>query len=96
MSEIDVKFLQTGGPAFFGLPIGGERLAADGSGRVHHWTGGSIWWSPATGAHEVHGLILDRYLGVGAEALLGYPVSDEEVSADGAGRVSRFERGSVL
>jgi hypothetical protein len=58
---------------------------------------GSIYWSPGTGAHIVLGEIRDEYLRRGAqESELGYPVSDERRTADGRGRVSYFEHGSIL
>jgi hypothetical protein len=95
MTAIDEKFAAFGGPAFFGPPITPEIATADGVGRVRHWTNASIWWSPAHGAHEVHGQILDRYLSLGAESFLGHPITDEHATAAGGGRVSSFERGSI-
>ena len=76
-----------------GLPTSGE-LPADG-GRYNRFQGGSVYWSPSTGAHEVHGLIAAQYLHLGAErSALGYPVSDETAAA-GSARVSRFEHGTI-
>jgi uncharacterized protein with LGFP repeats len=53
-----------------------------------------VYWTPATGAHEVHGAILARWAALGWErSYLGYPVGDEYDLP--GGRRSDFERGSV-
>jgi peptidoglycan/xylan/chitin deacetylase (PgdA/CDA1 family) len=71
-----------------------DEVAVTG-GRASQFQGGNIYWSQATGAHEVHGGILARYLQLGGSASrLGLPVSDEySVSA---GRRSDFQHGSIL
>jgi hypothetical protein len=54
----------------------------------------AIYWSGATRAHEVHGLIAQTYNDAGADrSCLGLPVSDEE--SNGSARVSHFERGRI-
>jgi uncharacterized protein with LGFP repeats len=92
--SINQRYQALGGPGgFLGYPIGDEEPAA--GGRVSRFTGGRIYWSPASGAHEVHGAILERYRAEGGAAgPLGFPVSDEEEAP--GGRVSRFQRGAVL
>ena len=51
-------------------------------------------WTPRTGAHEVHGLIRDRWAALGWEtSYLGYPTSDEFAVA--GGRRVNFERGHI-
>ena len=61
---------------------------------MHHFQGGSVYWSPATGAHEVHGAIRDRWAELGWEnSALGFPTSDE-YGIDG-GRRSDFQNGSI-
>src|SRR5262249_294006 len=58
--------------------------------------GGSVYWTPQTGAHEVHGAIRDKWASLGWErSSLGYPVSDETAAADGVGRYSLFQGGAV-
>jgi uncharacterized protein with LGFP repeats len=53
-----------------------------------------VYWSPRTGAHEVHGLIRGRWAALGWEAsYLGYPTSDEFAVA--GGRRVNFERGHI-
>ena len=79
-----------------GYPKSDETKTADGTGRFNRFERGMIYWSPATGAHEVHGAILSEWAGESAQkGPLGYPVSDETHTADGIGRFSRFQRGSI-
>lgn len=96
-ASIAAKYQSLGGASgFLGSPKGAEGVAPDGVGRYRHYQGGSIYWSPKTGAHEVHGAILQKYLSFGAPAnLLGYPGTDEETSPDGIGRYNHFEKGSI-
>jgi hypothetical protein len=90
------KYLALGGPrSFLGLPTTNETGTPDGVGRFNHFRGGSIYWTPQTGAHEVHGMIRDRWAQLGWEkSYLGYPVSDEE-RFDQGGRVSLFQGGQL-
>jgi hypothetical protein len=79
-----------------GYPTTDEGPSADGHGRYNHFQHGSIYWKEATGAHEVHGAIHDKWQALGWEmSLLGYPTADEAVSADGKGHHSEFENGSI-
>ncbi|MCF6511873.1 hypothetical protein E9564_08740, partial [Blastococcus sp. MG754427] len=56
--------------------------------------GGSIYWSPDTGAHEIHGPIYDTWATLGWEnSALGFPTSDE-YDIDG-GRRSDFQNGYI-
>jgi len=81
---------------FLGYPLSDEETTPDGIGRYNHFQGGSIYWTPATGAHEVHGLIRSKWSSMGWErSYLGYPESDERTTPDGAGRYSRFQGGSI-
>ena len=64
--------------SFLGYPTTDETGCPDGVGRYNHFEAGSIYWSPSTGAHEVHGLIRDLWAGQGWErGPLGYPLTDE-------------------
>ncbi|MGR7023809.1 N-acetylmuramoyl-L-alanine amidase [Geodermatophilus sp. URMC 62] len=79
-----------------GLPTGSERAAADGFGRVQTFQGGSVYWSPASGAHPVRGGVLATWLGSGGETgPTGYPTSAEAAAGDGRGQVQRFQSGSI-
>lgn len=72
--------------------VGPERV-----GLYQEFRTGRIFWHPdvESGAHEVHGAILDRYKLLGhADSFLGFPVSDELDAAFG-GRKSLFQFGSI-
>jgi hypothetical protein len=90
------KWLALGADRGFGVPATHELQSA--RGRVSFFADGqarkAIYWSGATGAHEVHGLIARTYWEAGGDAgPLGLPVTDE--MPNGAGRVSRFEHGRI-
>jgi uncharacterized protein with LGFP repeats len=78
-----------------GFPTTDETVTPDGVGRFNHFsTHGSIYWTPTTAAHEVHGAIRVKWAGMGWErSCLGYPASDEVGIA--GGRQSNFQRGVI-
>jgi len=81
---------------FLGYPVSDETGTPDGVGRYNHFQGGSIYWTPSTGAHEVHGDIRGKWASLGWErGFLGYPVGDETGTADGQGRFSDFQGGWI-
>ncbi|GAA1974336.1 hypothetical protein [Microbacterium pumilum] len=100
-----------GSRGFLGLPEGREAAPAtkyDGppDSRSVVFGGGRIYWSPRTGAHEVHGAILTHYLAKSSDAValfvppnsahLGLPTSDEhDIEGVRGARLSTFERGSI-
>lgn len=82
--------------SILGYPITDESITPDGIGRYNHFQSGSIYWTPNTGAYEIHGVIRERWSQLGWErSCLGYPVSDEEPSSGNWTRQSRFERGII-
>lgn len=82
--------------SFLGYPLTNETTTPDGIGRYNHFQGGSIYWSPGTGAREVHGSIREKWSSLGWErSALGYPISDEQVVFGGDGRISHFQHGSI-
>lgn len=87
------KWKQLGADRGFGAPVSEELPSA--RGRVSSFADGkAIYWSGATGAHAIYGLIAQTYQEAGADAsCLGLPISDEEASNNG--RVSRFEHGQI-
>ena len=91
--SICAKWIRLGGDRGFGVPTSPELSSAHG--RVSNFADGkSIYWSHATGAHEVHGAIALTYYGAGADSsCLGLPVADEV--AAGQVRLSRFEHGLI-
>ncbi|HEU0104361.1 MAG TPA: N-acetylmuramoyl-L-alanine amidase [Mycobacteriales bacterium] len=97
VSAIEQHYRALGGPAsFLGRPTSRELRAGDRVGRHVDYQHGEIWWSPASGAHEVHGRIRARWAARGAErSFLGYPTTDELGCPDGRGRYGAFQGGSV-
>lgn len=75
-----------------GIPRDDEVAVAGGRGS--RFTGGAIYWSPATNAHEVHGGISQKYDALGGPAFgIGLPTSDEgDVPG---GRASSFAVGVI-
>ncbi len=79
-----------------GQPLTAEQTSSDGEGHFRSYQNSTIYWSPRTGAHEVHGAVREQYLRLGAEVgRLGYPTSDELAAPDGIGRINNFEHGSI-
>ncbi len=97
VGEIEKKYLALGGcNSVLGAPFAAERGTPDGLARYSVFDRGSIYWMAQRGAFEVHGLIRDTWAQHGWEAgVLGYPLSDERQTPDGAGRYNVFERGSI-
>ena len=80
---------------FLGYPLTDEQPSADGAGRYNNFQGGSLYWSPTTGAHSVQGAIRDSWAAQGWETgPLGYPTSDEYTVP--GGRQSDFQGGSLF
>lgn len=96
--EIGQKWHSLGGASgFLGAPLTDETATPDGVGRYNHFQGGSIYWTPQTRAHEVHGAIREKWASLGWErSRLGYPLTDEEPMADGQGRHSNFQGGTIF
>ncbi|MDH2456348.1 hypothetical protein QDW14_07665 [Corynebacterium bovis] len=77
-----------------GYPLTDETTPPDGRGRFNHFQGGSVYWSPDTGAWAVSGRIRELWKDQGWErGRLGYPVGPV-VRADG-GVSQRFQGGTV-
>ena len=76
---IHAKYMGLGGEAsVLGYPTTDETGTPDQVGRYNHFDAGSIYWTPATSAHEVHGLIRDLWASQGWErGPMGYPITDE-------------------
>lgn len=91
-AAIGVHYTALGGQGgFLGEAQTGERTTPDAVGRYTVYDAGSIYWTPATGAHEVHGQILATWASLSWEAgPLGYPTNDELPTPDGKGRYNHF------
>jgi hypothetical protein len=64
-----------------------------------HYDNCDIYYSQATGAHEVHGAIRDKFNdlgGVDSRLELGLPTCDESGFSDGVGRYSGFANGALI
>ena len=92
-AAINMAWRAAGGPAG---PLGGkqgDQYSVGGDGLAQNFTGGKIFFSPATGANAVESDILAKYeaLGGPGSSVLGFPIANE---TDGglkpASRVSAF------
>lgn len=84
-----------------GAPTGVEYSV--GSGRVRHYKWGSLYWTSATGVHEVHGAIRNRYHEMGGPSKLGWPTADEkntyvkyDIPEQRTGGRSEFQKGTLI
>jgi len=95
--DIYTKYVNMGserGP--LGYPKRDTCKTPDKIGSYTHFENGSIYWSPQTGAHEMHGDILKKYAKLGWETgELGYPMTDELIAPDGEGRYNHFQGGAI-
>lgn len=81
------KYISLGGVnSFLGNATSDYFTPRDGVGHGQNFVGGSIYWSPGTGAHEVHGAILGRWDELSRTDFLGYPATDETPITTGYGR----------
>lgn len=84
--------------SLLGYPMTNESTAPDGIGRYNHFQKGSIYWTPATGAHEVYGAIRERWAELRWErSVIGYPVSApyDELRNRQPYIVARFQHGKI-
>lgn len=97
MNEIDKKYAALGGKeGVLGAVKGPETTAPDGKGRYRFYQYGAIYWHPDTGAHEVHGAIINKWGSLKWEkGVLGYPTTDETSCPDKVGRYNHFQHGSI-
>src|SRR5262245_57058659 len=93
------KYGELGGAAGWLGPVARElERSSIRGGCFSDYQGGSIYWSDATGAHEVHGAIRDKWHSLGTEGgFLGYPLTDETRTPppNDVGRYNHFEGGSI-
>ncbi|MBO3743261.1 LGFP repeat-containing protein [Actinoplanes flavus] len=91
------KWGQYGREGGYGYPVTDEMTTPDGVGRYNHFErGGSIYWTPATGAHPVYGAIRSQWAAKGWErGCLRYPIADEADTPGGGGRYQLFQGGTM-
>ncbi|RJQ85798.1 PQQ-dependent sugar dehydrogenase [Amycolatopsis panacis] len=100
--DILADYLAAGGHRTYGPPTTDETATPDGVGRFNHLLGtpasqtASIYWTPSTGAHSIHGLIRQKWAALGWERSLGYPTTDESGTPDGVGRYNHFSGGHSI
>ncbi|SNS01418.1 Uncharacterized conserved protein, contains LGFP repeats [Geodermatophilus pulveris] len=88
------RYLSLGGPRLLGYPTGDDTAAPFGTGWYTDFQGGAIYWSSATGAREVRGVLLATWRAKNAQAgVLGYPVGGDE--AVPGGFRTRFQGGTL-
>ena len=94
---IEREWLAIGGArGVVGSPVTSEMPTPRTVGAFNHFERGSIYWSPASGAHQIGGAIRDRWAALGWESgVLGFPTTNELPTPDGVGRANGFQRGSV-
>ena len=79
-----------------GYPLTDERCGLTGGGCYQRFVGGSVYWSPATGARAVRGAIRARWGSLGWErGSLGYPLSEEICGLRNGGCFQVYQRGSL-
>ena len=96
LDAVTNKYTSLGGlSSYLGARSGAEAFLP-GGGRSQAYAGGTIYWSAATGAHVVRGVILTKYKALGANAsLLGYPTTDQMTSPDKVGLYNHFTKGAI-
>ncbi|WP_460744612.1 LGFP repeat-containing protein, partial [Mariniluteicoccus endophyticus] len=96
-SPIGRRWTELGGAGSpLGVPLAAEVCGLRDGGCYQKFRGGSIYWSPASGAHPVWGLIMDAYAShVFERGPLGYPVGAEFCGLKNGGCGQRFERGYI-
>lgn len=84
VGDIEQRYIAMGGPeGALGCPLTGELVNPDGEGRRTQFEGGTIYWSPSTGAWPVWGHIGEQWCLNGCEAgWMGYPTSYEYTVGD--------------
>lgn len=82
-----------------GWPATDDAATPSGNGYYNHFHNlndadkayRSVYWTSATGAHLIGGLIRDKWANKGYESVVGFPATDETATPDGGGRVSYFQ-----
>jgi uncharacterized protein with LGFP repeats len=77
-----------------GYPTADERCGLAGGGCSQTFAGGSVLWSPATGARVLRGPMLTNWTARGGVPALGYPVSSTACGASGE-CYQLFQRGTA-
>jgi hypothetical protein len=85
------KYVELGAhKGFLGYPVTDRTKVSNSVGVYNDFDNGSIYWHPGIGAHEIHGMIRDKWRAVGATETLGFALTDETEAGDGFGRFNHF------
>ncbi|WP_456600596.1 LGFP repeat-containing protein, partial [Blastococcus sp. SYSU DS0616] len=80
---------------YYGYPVADARCGLRNGGCLQHFQGGSIYWTPFTGAQAIDGAIRARWGQLGWEnGYLGYPVAPAVRAPDGDAS-QRFQGGTL-
>ena len=92
----DAYTARGGATGFLGYPTTDETCGLRADGCVQRFQGGSVYWSPTTGAHPVAGAIGTTWSRHGAvDGGLGYPTTGEICGLRGGGCGQAFQGGSI-
>ncbi|WP_346620375.1 Ig-like domain-containing protein [Blastococcus montanus] len=96
-AETHDTYAAWGGPTGrLGFPTTGDNCGLRGDGCWQAFQGGTIHWSPATGAHVTDGMIRDAWARTGWEnGRLGYPTTDAVCGLRGGGCWQGFQGGTI-
>ena len=84
--------------SFLGEPRSSESASCVSGGRWNAFAGGNVYWSSATGAHEIHGAILSDFAAHGDECAtghLGFPTTDTVATPCGGGEMQSYQDGAI-
>src|SRR5256885_724256 len=106
VDPIQAKYAALGGSTgFLGAATSNEMPTPYGGGTYQLFKGGSIFYSPTTGAHDLYGPVQTEFFatqnevdarGVVVQKVLGLPTSDEAVSTLATGaRTAKFQFGTI-
>jgi uncharacterized protein with LGFP repeats/L,D-peptidoglycan transpeptidase YkuD (ErfK/YbiS/YcfS/YnhG family) len=95
---IGTKYWAIGGPRTgLGYPVAKSVGGLAAGGYAQDYQGGTILWSPASGAHPVTGEIRSTWVNMGGQdSFLGYPTTDETAGLAGGGARQKFQGGAVI
>lgn len=94
------RYVKLGSYRKWGFPISDELSVKRGSstvGKLSEFERCSIYWSPSSGAYEVHGDIRKKYIQEGgATGRLGFPTSNEsDIPNVNGARYNTFQNGTI-
>ena len=88
-AAINSEYTAVKGATLLGKSTSKLTAASDGVGFYETYQKGGIYWSPTTGAHDLYGSILSKYLSLGT-VKFGYPTTNEAADAGNLGLFSHF------